>query len=269
MLGSAVRWLMRDRSIEKGDIAVPERQSMKSPRPIFFCHIPKTGGSSLRLAIEASVKPYQIMPDAHMMARFGGHYPDVDLIVENLLRQRDAIRLLRGHYHLSIRSLLVAPVTITILRNPVDRVISNLKHNIQYNGMTEAEIRADLDSGITRGVAQNAMTRYLGGEIDPVDADTVRKTHHDLLYGPIHDEDAMLRSATQALKTIDILGFSENLAEISPSLADLGILNPVKRVNVSQPNLLDLRHADRERIQEMNSLDVALYDEALKISRGA
>jgi hypothetical protein len=233
-------------------------------RPIFFCHPPKTGGTSLRSALEESVEQHEIMPDRYMMARAGGHYPDIALVLENVIRQRHAIRLLRGHYHLSIRKLLPNPLTITILRDPVSRVISNLKHNIQHNGADPDGILKDLSNGITKGIPHNAMTRYLGGDVGLIHPSNIVQVQHHLLYGPIDNEPQRLKSAINALDTIDIIGFAENLDGISDALAKLGISMPSKHANVSKPGLLEISDADKERIREMNALDIALYEKAKK-----
>ncbi|TWG93785.1 hypothetical protein L598_000400000580 [Mesorhizobium sp. J18] len=200
-----------------------------------------------------------------MMARSGGHYPDIALVMENVVRQRSSVRLLRGHYHLSVRKLLTNPITIAVLREPVSRVISNLKHNIQYNGHTAEAILEDLSKGITRGVATNAMTRYLSGDVGLMHPSNINQLHHHLLYGPIGNEQARLKSAIAALETIDVLGLAENLDEISLKLAKLGLsIPPTRRANVSKSGLLKLNDNHKERIREMNLLDVALYEEAKK-----
>jgi hypothetical protein len=235
-------------------------------RPIFFCHIPKTAGSSLRFAIEATIDPLRTLPSPAMMSLVGGHYPPPEIVYESLLRDPGAFRLVRGHYHFSLREMIADPINIVVLRDPVERVISNLQHNIQHNGYTLERVITDLEKGILAGVVPNHMTRYLGGNVSRTTPQKMEVEHNALLYGPMPDGRTRLASAIAALESIDILGDMGEPSALAADLAGIGIALPKKRVNVSGVRL-ELTDAQKERIREINGLDVELYERAKETGR--
>lgn len=220
-------------------------------RPVFFCHLPKTAGTTVRLALEAAFPAHSVLPDRMMMARAGGVYPPVDLVGDVIRHQRAAVRLLVGHYHYSCRSLLVDPITIAVMREPIARVISNIRHNMQVNGLSASEVRASLDRGSLPGVPDNQQTRYFGGHISCA-------KHSDLMNRPIDDPRARLSSAIENTATVDILGL-DGLEGIASALRGIGVsIDETQRHNASRASI-DLSDRHRGIIAELNSLDVELY----------
>lgn len=238
----------------------PEGRRLQPPpqigRPIFFCHLPKTAGTSLRLALEQMFRPHEIVPDRLMMQRQGGHYPPPDVVAATLRHQRGSVWLTRGHYHVALASLLENPIIIAILREPVARTISNLKH-IARHGASIADIHRTLDGG-KLPVEDNLMTRYLGGSEHDVG--------HDLAFlrSPIRDPDGLVLSAINRLPSIEGLGVVENMGAATARLNNLiGARLQVPRQNVSEPIDLNLSADHLEVIRQNNTLDQALYDAAL------
>ena len=218
----------------------------------------------MRQGIESAFHPLEVLPSSAMMNMCGGHYATAEIVAESLMRAPDDFRLVRGHYHLSMRSLVKRPLSIVVLRDPVSRVVSNLKHNVQHNGMTAADVIVALEKGETLEVPLNQMTRYLGGRVSGATPHEIGSRHDDLLYGPIRNEKERLRSAVGALETIDLLGITEDMKPLSSALAKLGIRIPEERSNVSDVEL-DLSEAHLQTIRELNKLDVELYESAKKL----
>jgi hypothetical protein len=101
-------------------------------RPFFFMHVMKTGGTTFRDHIRRNFAPEQIYPGpsppdgrwfrtAHMM---------LDGLRELPPERRGAIGIYMGHFPFMARELITpTPITLTLLRDPVDRTISILKQS--------------------------------------------------------------------------------------------------------------------------------------------
>ncbi len=222
-------------------------------RPIFFLHMPKTAGTSLRLALEARYRPHEILPDQNMIERQGGAYPR-DIIVANSLKlQGQSVKLVRGHYHISLAAFMTDPLTMTVLREPVARSISNIKHHGRAGGIDPYL------SALSEGrmpIPDNMMTRFLGGTVDLL---SNTRNHRDFVDGRIEDPGALLDSALLRLESIDCLGIAERMDLLSASLLSHGIDIEIGRTNVAPPGELALDEVQMETLRRHNELDARLY----------
>lgn len=96
---------------------------------IFFVHIPKTAGTSVRHALNQLFKPHQIFPNTNEIKLNNGHYPPLRSISNKSNDEITALRLFNGHYCSTEYRLLPFNFDIIVFfRNPLDRVVSNIKH---------------------------------------------------------------------------------------------------------------------------------------------
>lgn len=101
-----------------------------SDYPIFFVHLMKTGGTTLKRMIKAGMPESALYPSREDgRQRFRAHM-DVDYLL-NIPRQRTRhIKFFSGHFPYIATELIDTPVhSITLLRDPVARVISHLKQS--------------------------------------------------------------------------------------------------------------------------------------------
>ena len=112
-------------------------------RDIVFVHIPKTGGTSLRNMLRVAV------PEALFLTDYGGS-PEASPEVRELIYGRQALERLRARFDDSHRGIILAghfrasrywnsfdaESFVTLIRNPVDRVLSDYNHAVAHYGYT-------------------------------------------------------------------------------------------------------------------------------------
>lgn len=232
-----------------------------SPR-FFVAHMQKTAGTTLRDRLKASFTEDQIYPNAS-----DGDDPRVSVISLRHLQERWAargqeIRLLTGHFPVRTVEVLDSPdpwVTMTIFRDPVERVLSFLRHQAErrQRGATEdtpiEEIYADPFR--FEAMIQNHMTRTMSlgpHEWGPGDG----------VLASVAYDDERLAMAKEAVAGLDIFGLQHRLDEFCVELgARYGLdTGTPRRSNTTEA--YEVPQAFRDRIAEDNALDVALYQYA-------
>jgi hypothetical protein len=228
-------------------------------RRFFFVHLQKTGGIALfrRLRIHFGTDAVYPMP------QYQGT-PESSLGVAELLERfaahREQIRVVTGHFPLCVTELLGVPfTTFTVLREPVERTLSLLRHRREIEpGAQSLALEAIYDDPVVRErLARNHMVRMLS--LRPEEMTDGALTHVEV--------DAARVEAAKAnmAERIDVVGLQERFDEFCDELAirygwDLG---PPQFANRSQP--VDVDEGLRARIERDNALDVELYRFAVEL----
>jgi len=114
---------------------------MTSPgdKKFFFIHVMKTGGTSFVDIIGANFGARQRYPDVCIesdsdLFRRVEAYLFVPRLVEEVNSLGGRLRMVRGHVPYAVRSLLKdSYIALTLLREPVERTLSYLKHCRRYH----------------------------------------------------------------------------------------------------------------------------------------
>lgn len=238
----------------------PDRQ----PR-FFVAHMQKTAGTTLRDRLRASFAEEEIYPN-------GSDGPDARVAVISVrhLQERwrargDQIRLLTGHFPVRTTEVLDTEepfVTLTVLRDPVERTLSFLRHQAarRQRGATEDTPLVEIyeDPFRFEAMIQNHMTRTLAlspEEMAPGDG--------VLTTVPYTSE--LLERAQTILAGLDLFGLQHRLEELCDELGQrygLDTGTPL-RSNTTEPGQVDQALVDR--ISEDNALDVELYQYACRL----
>ena len=134
------------------------------PDAHLFVHIPKTTGTSFRIAVErrfggeAVAYDYGGGPETHPLVRAHVH-DERDLIALSLALHETKVRLLGGHVHFSkYRTIFPPERLMTFLCEPIARVASEYKHFCRHNGFV-----GSLLEFAERPRNQNLQTSMLAG----------------------------------------------------------------------------------------------------------
>jgi hypothetical protein len=145
-------------------VEIPARSGDASSDTVLFMHIPKTAGTAFREAIVGNYRASQIAylypdPPGFLFCEFGS-LP---------LEQRARFRLVFGHYHYGVHRFLPQKSSyISIVRDPVRRVISHFRHLIEPEkgpGSASPSLLAELLEGGTMVNLDNLMVRCFSGVV--------------------------------------------------------------------------------------------------------
>jgi hypothetical protein len=233
---------------------------MAEPQRYFFVHLQKTAGTALFRRLRhhfgvAAVYPmpqYQGTPEAVL---------DVELLAERFSQHRAAIRVVTGHFPLCTVDRLGVPFsTFTVLREPVERALSFLRHQSQeeprFRGATLEEI---YDDPVCRdGLIRNHMVRMLSLSLEEMT---------DGALTPIPVDEDRLAVATEALeRRIDVVGIQERFDAFCEALADRFGWDLGKPQFANRTAAMEANQELCERIAADNELDVRLYRVAEELS---
>ena len=224
------------------------------PHRYFFVHMQKTAGIALRRRMMHNFGEVAVYPTRGV----DGTDPvklvlSTDYLRERLAARGDQIRVITGHFPLCTTELIDGPLTtLTLLREPVERTLSYLRHHRENEPADRRRSIEDIygDPFRFHGFAHNHMTKMLS--LTPTEMTNGMLTRVDF-------DSERLERAKEALARIDAVGFQESFEDFCDELAarfgwDLGepvIVNSTTPVEVSE--------SFRARISEDNASDIELY----------
>ncbi len=226
---------------------------------LFFMHIPKTAGTSFRFFLERSIRRRGGEP-----APFTRQYPSyADFVAEGATRS-SRYDLVSGHYPYHVLELLPAGTrVVTVLRDPVERCLSHVKHQIAHESRTgEGSGVRDLNEFIELprnrfflDTLRNVSVKYFAHRGDPAT--------------PVADDALSLETALRHARRCAV-GFSEELEHFTRVVArdllhlpeEASAPESTASVNVSADSSTSAALSPRnlERLRAMNQLDLRLVD---------
>ncbi len=231
------------------------------PTRFFIVHLQKTAGTSLRDRFRATFADNEIYPNAS-----DGRDKRISVIsVAHLLARwharRDEIRLVAGHFPLSTVELLDAElVTLSILRPPIERTLSYLRHQRKINHADRPlPLEAIYDDPFRfNGLIRNHMVRMFSIGADEMVAG-------DGVLTDVPDSRERLERAKDAVAGLEAFGLQPRFEEFWREFAvryGLDVGEPV-RSNATDREGAPARLV--ERIADDNALDIELYEYASRL----
>jgi len=205
---------------------------------LYFLHVPKTGGTTLRLLLESQLSTQEIYPYRNTRSKVGP-------VKENLVS---------GHFPYwfckNLDDHFEEAFKVTVLRDPVERYLSFLrakkKADITLPDLESVlRLRQSRNNKYSEGLIDNALCRYLAAN-------------------PLLEGEALLESAKQTLEEFDcVIFFDHFVSDVIDLFQRLGIVldqEDIPKINTTEKEPVSLQLL--EEIRRLNELDIQLYEYA-------
>lgn len=202
-------------------------------RTLIFVHVAKTGGLSLRNAIQD--QSTVVIPHTANLADWGAQAANATVAVGHIPYGL--------HEHLGGREYDY----LTILRHPVERVLS------KYYYTTNLEVRGKCVSDFMVGQFSHALHNLMVKQLSGVPILEKREM-----------TEADYEKALENLKTFKYIGFTRELSELFNRLkADYNFPGALGHTNKTRNNRVEaVDQSEIDAILEFNQLDLRLFKEA-------
>jgi hypothetical protein len=219
----------------------------------------KTGGASFRQHIYAAFRPGEVYPDRSCDEMYRAN-TSIEYLLSLPAERREAIRVYTGHFPYRVAEMMnLDLITLTILRDPVERTISYLKHCKRYHERHRDLALEEIyeDPFFFPCFIQNHQSKIFS--MTPQD-------EFQSFMEVIDVDERRLELAQQHLERVDLLGLNEHYDEF--------LDNVTRRFGWPLTDRPNLRVADepwtvpstfRQRIASDNQADMAFYDYARRL----
>ena len=227
-------------------------QPTLKPDKLLFDHIPKCGGATLTAYLERHYpkrKTYTV----------DGSNASVDKFKNMSESKRYGYDLVKGHLaHQLIDFVHPECLKVTVLREPVDRIVSHYyyakRRSTHYLHMKINRLEMTLEdyvsSDISGGELRNFYTTHFSG-LELEDAEE-------------NPEESIAKAVDVLLKRYDVVGFLDNFSPFVEMLRNkVNLIHKYEndRVNVTQnrPSLNNVEGSTLRKIEQRNQLDIDMY----------
>jgi len=280
-----------------------------SDSKFFFIHVMKTGGTSFADIIAANFTigerypDRSLAPDADIFHRIEA-YLFVPGLVTNVNKLEGRLRMVRGHIPYAVRSLLYDTyIAMTLLRDPIDRTLSYLKHcrryHTEHHELMLEQIYEDpwfhasfirnyqtkiFSMSAKEALAENRFVtdtarlppRHELGNGQSLPADVKLLRDHSpgrfslecfaASTGVIQVDEKRLAEAKKNLSAVEVVGVTEHYDRFLQQLVDRygWKIKSIPHRHAGEPDAISPEF--RKRIASDNIFDVELYEHAKSLS---
>lgn len=202
---------------------------------IYFLHVPKTGGTTMRLLLEQQLATSEIYPHRNQKTA-------KDPVTQELVSAH-----LPYWFCKKLDDTFDQAFKVTILREPVERYLSFLRSKLKADkSLPDLEsvirLKDDPNNRFKMGLIDNALCKYLS-------------------QTPNLEGEALLESAKEVLDTFDCVVFFDNFSnDVIDLFKRLGIeLDPLDIPKINTTESKPVSDALLDEVIRANELDIQLY----------
>jgi len=219
----------------------------------FFVHLQKTAGTSLLRRMKRQFGLDAVYPndsDGDPIARV----ISVEHLVDRWRVRREEIRLITGHFPLCTTELLDEDfTTITVLREPVERTLSYLRHHRTTNDVDRERTLEQVyeDPFRFHGLIHNHMVKMFSLTTEEMTDGALTR----VAFTP-----ERLERAKKRLAAIDVVGLQGEFDAFCTELVERFGWDLGEPAYINRSGSEDVAEDFRARIAHDNALDIELYD---------
>lgn len=233
---------------------------MSSPERFFFVHLQKSAGTTMRMRLAEYFGWKAIYPNGSDGEDIYQVIVSVPYLLERMRARGDEVRVVAGHYPLCTTELLEGEFrTFTVLREPVERTLSYLRHHRVNTPEDQDKSLEEIYDDPLRfhGLAHNHMTKMFSLTTEEMTDDMLTRVEFD---------DERLERAKKGLDSVEMVGVQDRFEEFCTELNErfgwqLG--DEPRFANTSEA--VEVSDAFRERIVADHASDIALYEHAVRL----
>ncbi|MDQ1509630.1 MAG: hypothetical protein QOG50_1474 [Actinomycetota bacterium] len=233
--------------------------SVSARRRFFFVHIHKAGGTSLWQRMARQFAPQAMYPDSSDGDRYAV-FPQISVaqLLERWEQRRAQIEIIAGHFPLSTIDLLGADfVTLTVLREPVERTISQLRRLQSRPEAREMSLESIYERRV-RTVSRNHMVKMFSLTADEVAAAAGENKWPMILQVEFTPE--RLARAKEQIGRVDVVGLQDRFEEFCDELRSRFHWELGDSVHANRGPHEEVPEALRARIAADNAMDIEFFD---------
>ena len=227
-----------------------------------FIHVMKTAGTTFAWDIRRQWSASEIYPSREVEPIGPDPYQHMSHVAALSPERRATIRVFTGHFPFMLRDLLgTNVVTMTLLRDPITRTISALKHFKRLDRYRDLSLESIYDDRqIFRPWIENHQTKVFA--LRPDD-------NKDSIGCGLTIDDARFDHALQNLSQVDVLGLTESYSDFFDEIRSrFGWWRGGRPAGVPKNVSDETWDADRrlrQRISTDNAYDMELYRRAAEL----